>query len=119
MISRPPKIKIQQSMLRSYHAFAKSHPLIAVTFSTPTPDFNSYFRMESARPGTNRDTERKPRGCKHRNSSRAANCCRCHTAEVTVIADAFRSLAARQFEVADPGLPAPRRRNLIVLVHIP
>jgi hypothetical protein len=29
-------MKIQQSMLRSYHAFAKSHPLIAVTFSTPT-----------------------------------------------------------------------------------
>jgi len=29
-------MKIQQSMLRSYHAFAKSHLLIDVTFSTPT-----------------------------------------------------------------------------------
>ncbi len=35
-------MEIQLSLLRSYHAFAKSHPLISVTFSTPTPGFNSY-----------------------------------------------------------------------------
>jgi hypothetical protein len=29
-------MEIQRSMLRSYHAFPKSHPLISVTFSTPT-----------------------------------------------------------------------------------
>jgi hypothetical protein len=29
-------MEIQRSMWRSYHAFAKSHPLISVTFSTPT-----------------------------------------------------------------------------------
>jgi hypothetical protein len=39
MISRPPKMEIQQSMLRSYHAFANSHLLISVTFSTPTGDY--------------------------------------------------------------------------------
>jgi hypothetical protein len=32
-------MEIQQSMLRSYHAFANSHLLISVTFSTPTPDY--------------------------------------------------------------------------------
>jgi|HubBroStandDraft_6_1064221.scaffolds.fasta_scaffold272026_2 hypothetical protein len=32
-------MKIQQSMLRSYHAFAKFNPLISVTFSTPTPGY--------------------------------------------------------------------------------
>src|SRR6185369_2599478 len=41
MISRPPKMEIQQSMLRSYHAFANSHLLISVTFSTPTGDSSS------------------------------------------------------------------------------
>ena len=40
-----PKIEIQQSMLRSYHVFAKSHPLISVTFSTPTGDFTSLRRL--------------------------------------------------------------------------
>jgi hypothetical protein len=35
-------MEIQQSMLTSYHAFAKSHPLISATFSTPTPDNRSY-----------------------------------------------------------------------------
>ncbi|MGA8151432.1 MAG: hypothetical protein WB952_10825, partial [Terriglobales bacterium] len=42
MISRPPRFEIQRSMRRNfsfYHAFAKSHLLIAVTFSTPTPGF--------------------------------------------------------------------------------
>jgi hypothetical protein len=34
MISRPPKMKIQQCMLTSKHAFAKSHLLIGVTFPT-------------------------------------------------------------------------------------
>src|SRR6201988_3159760 len=29
-------MEIQHSMLRSYHAFAKSHPPIDMTFSTPT-----------------------------------------------------------------------------------
>jgi hypothetical protein len=41
MISRPPKMEIQQSMLRSYHAFANSHLLISVTFSTPTGDYTN------------------------------------------------------------------------------
>jgi hypothetical protein len=36
MISSPPQMEIQQSMLTSYHAIAKSHTLISVTFSTPT-----------------------------------------------------------------------------------
>jgi hypothetical protein len=40
MISRPPTMRIQQSMSRFYHAFSKSHPLISVTFSTPTPVYN-------------------------------------------------------------------------------
>jgi hypothetical protein len=30
-------MEIQQSMLTSYHAFARPHLLIDVTFSTPTP----------------------------------------------------------------------------------
>jgi hypothetical protein len=34
-------MEIQQSMLRSYHAFANSHLLISVTFSTPTGDSSS------------------------------------------------------------------------------
>jgi len=46
-------MKIQQSMLRSYHAFAKSHPLIDVTFSTPTGFINNNagsFRPLSLQP---------------------------------------------------------------------
>jgi hypothetical protein len=37
MSSRSPSIEIQRSMKKNYHTFAKSHPLISVTFSTPTP----------------------------------------------------------------------------------
>ena len=35
MTSRPPKIEIQCNMKKNYHAFAKSHLLTLVTFSTP------------------------------------------------------------------------------------
>jgi hypothetical protein len=35
-------MEIQRSMLRSYHVFAKPHPLISVTFSTPTSDYTHF-----------------------------------------------------------------------------
>jgi uncharacterized membrane protein len=41
MISSPPRMAIKKSMARNflflnYHVFVAIHPLIAVTFSTPT-----------------------------------------------------------------------------------
>ena len=39
-------MEIQQSMFRSYHAFAKSHPLISVTFSTPTECYRQLGRTD-------------------------------------------------------------------------
>ena len=42
-------MRIQQSMLRSYHASPKSHPLISVTFSTPTECYNNYWARAALR----------------------------------------------------------------------
>src|ERR1700716_2171410 len=56
MISRPPRMAIKKSMTRNflllnYHAFVAIHPLIAVTFSTPTPDcINRAVRQSAATP---------------------------------------------------------------------
>src|SRR5713101_3930623 len=42
MISKPPKMEIQQSMLPCNMPLLNFYLLITVTFSTPTPVYNSY-----------------------------------------------------------------------------